>query len=76
MMNDAENSSPEWFLADVKKASFKETDYDNGVQNIKMLRMTLQEGKRITLFDIHAQAAKEMGEYMIKWAQENGAGEG
>ena len=58
----------EWYLADEKKASFKKSNYENGM---KMLRMTVQEKGRITIFDIHAQAAKEMGEMMIKWADEN-----
>ena len=69
MMSDASTTPiQEWFLANVKKANFKEADFDNG---IKMLRMTVQEGKRITILDIHAQAAKEMGEIMIKWAADN-----
>ena len=57
-----------WHLADVKQASFKQTTYENG---LPMLRMTVKEGSRITLFDIHPQAAKEMGEMMLKWADAN-----
>jgi len=57
-----------WHLADMKQASFKRSQYENGMP---MLRMTVKEAGRITVFDIHAQAAKEMGEMMIKWAQEN-----
>ncbi len=57
-----------WYLADEKQASFKQSEYENGMQ---MLRMTVKEGTRITIFDIHPQAAKEMGEAMIKWAGEN-----
>jgi len=68
-MSDASTTPiQEWFLANVKKANFKEVDFDNGT---KMLRMTIQEGSRITILDIHAQAAKEMGEIMIKWAADN-----
>jgi len=68
-MSDASTTPiQEWFLANVKKANFKEVDFDNGM---KMLRMTIQEGSRITILDIHAQAAKEMGEIMIKWAADN-----
>lgn len=67
MTND-NSTIASWFLADEKKASFKQSEYDNGMQ---MLRMTVQEGTRITIFDIHAQAAKEMGEFMVKWADEN-----
>jgi len=63
----------EWYLADEKKASFKKSQYENG---IKMLQMTVQERGRITIFDIHAQAAKEMGELMIKWADENQSEDG
>lgn len=62
----------EWYLADEKKASFKKSEYENGMQ---MLRMTVQERGRITIFDIHPQAAKEMGEMMVKWAEENEEGE-
>lgn len=61
-----------WHLADIKEASFKQSVYDNGMP---MLRMTVKERGRITLFDIHPQAAKEMGEMMVKWAAENGAEE-
>lgn len=57
-----------WHLADLKQASFKQSEYENGMP---MLRTTIKEGTRITLFDIHPQAAKEMGEMMIKWAQDN-----
>jgi len=58
----------EWHLANTKKANFKEAEFDN---DMKMLRMTVKEGSRITILDIHAQAAKQMGEIMIKWADEN-----
>jgi len=57
-----------WHLADMKQASFKQTEYENGMP---MIRMTVKEGARITLFDIHPQAAKEMGEMMVKWADAN-----
>jgi len=57
-----------WHLADQKQASFKQTEYENGMP---MIRMTVKEGTRITLFDIHPQAAKEMGEVMVKWAEKN-----
>jgi len=68
-MNDSVGEKfAEWYLADEKKASFKSSEHENGM---KMLRMTVQERGRITIFDIHAQAAKEMGELMIKWAADN-----
>ncbi|VAW01111.1 hypothetical protein MNBD_ALPHA08-2343 [hydrothermal vent metagenome] len=57
-----------WHLADQKQASFKQSQYENGMP---MIRMTVKEGTRITLFDIHPQAAKEMGEMMVKWAEKN-----
>jgi hypothetical protein len=57
-----------WHLADVKEASFKHAVYENGMP---MLRVTVKEGKRITLYDIHPGAAKQMGEIMIKWAAAN-----
>ncbi|HFC04990.1 MAG TPA: hypothetical protein ENJ55_04725 [Rhizobiales bacterium] len=57
-----------WHLADMKQAGFKQSTYENGMP---MIRVTVKEGTRITLFDIHPQAAKEMGEMMVKWAQEN-----
>ncbi len=68
MIDSDSKKLAEWYLADEKKASFKNSQYENGM---KMLRMTVQERGRITIFDIHAQAAKEMGEMMVKWANEN-----
>lgn len=68
MSNSASEKIAEWYLADEKKANFKNSRHENGME---MLRMTVQERGRITIFDIHAQAAKEMGEVMIKWAADN-----
>ena len=69
MTDDDLLAGAHWHLADVKQASFKQSQYENGMP---MLRVTIKEGKRITLFDVHPDAAHEMGELMVKWAKANG----
>ena len=57
-----------WDLAFSKNAALKDIEYESGM---RLLRMTIKEGKRITDVNFHAQAAKEIGEAMIKWAKAN-----
>ena len=57
-----------WDLAFSKKAAIKDIEYDSGMH---LLRLTVREGTRITDVNFHAEAAKEIGEAMIKWAEAN-----
>jgi hypothetical protein len=57
-----------WDLAFSKKASLRDVEYDSGMH---LLRMTVREGVRITDVNLHAEAAQEIGEAMIKWAALN-----
>ncbi len=68
-MSDKQPVDGSWYLPNEKHARFSETVFEEN--GIPLLRVTLKEGKRITIFDMHAQAAKEMGELMVKWADEN-----
>ena len=55
-----------WDLAFSKKAALKEIEYESGM---RLLRVTIREGIRITDVNLHAEAALEIGEAMIKWAK-------
>ena len=55
-----------WDLAFSKKANLKDVEYDSGMH---LLRMTIREGTRITDVNLHAEAAREIGEAMIEWAR-------
>ncbi len=55
----------QWDLAFSKKANLKDVEYESGMH---LLRITIREGKRITDANLHAEAAREIGETMIKWA--------
>ncbi len=57
-----------WDLAFSKKASLRDVEYDSGMH---LLRMTIREGVRITDVNLHPEAAKEIGQAMIKWAEQN-----
>jgi len=48
--------------------NFKDAEFESGMH---LLRLTIREGTRITIADIHPQAALEMGKAMIKWAQDH-----
>ena len=58
----------DWPLANYKKANFKDAEFESGMH---LLRLTIREGTRITIADIHPEAALEMGKAMIKWAQDH-----
>jgi len=68
MTMEGEKLTPiaQWDLAYGKKASLKDAEYDSGMH---LLRMTVREGTRITDVNLHAEAAREIGEAMIKWAK-------
>lgn len=71
VMNDTQSLDAQWYLPNEKHARFSETVFEEN--GIPLLRVTLKEGRRITVFDIHPQAAREMGEMMVKWAEANGS---
>ncbi len=50
-----------------RKAELREYTYDSGM---KMLRLILREGKRITQVEMDAPTARAMGMEMIAWAEE------
>lgn len=50
-----------------RKAELREYTYDSGM---KMLRLVLREGKRITQVDMDAETARAMAGEMLKWAEE------
>lgn len=54
-----------WDLAFSKKAGLKDVEYDSGMH---LVRMTIREGTRITDVNFHKQAALEIGEALIEWA--------
>ena len=69
MSDDKQPVDAAWYLPNEKHARFSETVFEEN--GIPLLRITLKEGKRITIYDMHPQAAKEMGELMVKWADEH-----
>ena len=50
-----------------RKAELREFTYDSGM---KMLRLVLREGKRITQVDMDADTARAMAAEMLTWAEE------
>ena len=50
-----------------RKAELREFTYDSGM---KMLRLVLREGKRITQVEMDADTARAMAAEMLKWAEE------
>ena len=59
----------EFALPYSRKAELREYTYDSGM---KMLRLVLREGKRITQVDMDAETARAMAGEMLKWAEEQG----
>jgi hypothetical protein len=68
MQGETPTPIAQWDLAFSKKAALKDIEYESGMH---LLRLTIKEGSRITDVNFHAEAAKEIGEAMIRWAQEN-----
>ena len=66
----AEKLSPiaDWDLYNSKKANLKDAEYEGGMH---LLRLTIREGTRITIADLHPEAAREMGVAMVNWAKEH-----
>jgi len=52
-----------------RKAELREYTYDSGM---KMLRLVLREGKRITQVDMDADNARAIAAVMLAWAEEQG----
>ena len=50
-----------------RKAELREYTYDSGM---KMLRLVLREGKRITQVEMDADTARAIAGEMLKWAEE------
>ncbi len=55
----------EFALPYSRKAELREYTYDSGM---KMLRLVLREGKRITQVDVDAEIARAMAAEMLAWA--------
>ncbi len=68
-MSEEQRDLAEFALPYSRKAELREYTYDSGM---KMLRLVLREGKRITQVDIDAETAKAMAGEMLKWAEEQG----
>ncbi len=43
---------------------------DYAVGGMSLLRLRIREGKRFTVFDIDPATARQWGEEMIRWAQD------
>jgi len=50
-----------------RKAEVREFTYDSG---LKMLRLVLREGKRITQVELDAETAAALGQVLSDWAEE------
>ena len=50
-----------------RKAELREFTYDSGM---KMLRLVLREGKRITQVEMDADTARAIAAEMLNWAEE------
>ncbi len=53
-----------------RRASLKDVQFDGG---LKMLRLTLREGRRFTIIDMDAASADRMGALMVAWAAQDNA---
>ncbi len=53
----------------MRKAELRECTFDSGM---KMLRLVLREGKRITQVDLDAETAGAMAAAMQQWAEAQG----
>ncbi len=53
-----------------RRAVLKDVAFESG---LKMLRLVLREGKRITIVDMDPSGAAEVAKHMADWADANGA---
>ena len=51
-----------------RKAELREASFDSGM---KMLRLVLREGRRITQVDLDKESAAEIGGYLIQFAEQS-----
>ncbi len=66
-MTETFRTIAEYELPYMRKAELREADFDSGM---KMLRLVLREGKRITQIDLDVNSARVMGAEMLKWAED------
>ena len=52
----------------MRKAELREAEFEGGM---KMLRLVLREGKRITQVDLDAETARAIAREMTAWADAN-----
>jgi hypothetical protein len=65
-MSDQDLTTLETFdLPYSRKAELREASFDSGM---KMLRLVLREGRRITQVDMDSDIARAMADAMTKWA--------
>ena len=48
-----------------RRATLKNVEFEGGM---KMLRVTLREGRRFTIFDLDSDCAREFGNQLSNWA--------
>lgn len=53
-----------------QQLELQQVDYAHG--GISLLRIRLREGRRFTVIDIDPVSARQWGEAMIRWAQQQG----
>lgn len=49
-----------------RKAQLREVEFDGGM---KMLRLVLREGRRITQVDLDPETAKALADAMVEWSK-------
>jgi len=67
-MNDEIREIANYELPYSRKAELREVTFDGGM---KMLRLVLREGKRITQVDLDADSAMALSDAMGDWARVN-----
>ena len=68
-MTDNVRGLAEFELPFRRKAELREVEFDGG---LKMLRLVLREGKRITQVDIDAETVTAIAAQMQEWVKEQG----
>ncbi len=58
-----------WDLPYNIKMNLKDVEFESGLH---LARLTIREGKRITICNIDAASAKELGFELINWAKTHG----
>ncbi|PHQ97508.1 MAG: hypothetical protein COB40_04200 [Marinosulfonomonas sp.] len=51
-----------------RRATLKNVEFEGGMN---MLRVTLREGRRFTIFDLDANSARDFGNQMSSWADKD-----